>query len=244
MVLRRSRQGREALRVARQSADSQGALDVSLSAAVDAAAPSGVDSATKGEDAEAEQRAVQLMEQEDSAMSEPIDGGDAKEAVTDVADVITAAIKDEEEPTGDQADPEVAESAMKLDADTTEPAAIAPDAVRPSDAAESEAAKLDDAGAETAPPTTSDAQTQEQPTATDQPQSAAQQLAQQAREVHREHPWEHVNDILSILKSTNPLLALTIETMIDQILARLKPTSEEDMYRLLVALLTDGMQVS
>ncbi|RKP06117.1 phosphatidylinositol kinase, partial [Thamnocephalis sphaerospora] len=61
--------------------------------------------------------------------------------------------------------------------------------------------------------------------------------------VHREHPWEHIDDIMSILKSTNPLLALTIETMIDQILQRLKPTSEEDMYRLLVALLTDGIQV-
>jgi transformation/transcription domain-associated protein len=57
-----------------------------------------------------------------------------------------------------------------------------------------------------------------------------------------DNPWDNINDIMSILKSTNPLLALTIETMIDQILQRLKPTSEEDMYRLLVALLNDGVQ--
>ncbi|KAI8052220.1 kinase-like domain-containing protein [Syncephalis plumigaleata] len=60
--------------------------------------------------------------------------------------------------------------------------------------------------------------------------------------LQRDHPWEYLDDIMSILKSTNPLLALTMETMIDQILARLKPTSEEDMYRLLVALLNDGIQ--
>jgi transformation/transcription domain-associated protein len=56
-------------------------------------------------------------------------------------------------------------------------------------------------------------------------------------------PWEHVEDIMSTLKTSFPLLALTMETMVDQIQQRLKPNSDEDIYRLIVALLNDGLQV-
>jgi transformation/transcription domain-associated protein len=56
-------------------------------------------------------------------------------------------------------------------------------------------------------------------------------------------PWESIEEIMSILKTAYPLLALTMETMVDQILARLKPTTDEDIYRLIVALLNDGVQV-
>ena len=56
-------------------------------------------------------------------------------------------------------------------------------------------------------------------------------------------PWEHVDDIMNILKTTFPLLALSMESMVDQIQQRLKPSPEEDMYRLIVALLTDSFQV-
>ncbi|CAG8494689.1 11619_t:CDS:10, partial [Ambispora leptoticha] len=59
---------------------------------------------------------------------------------------------------------------------------------------------------------------------------------------HQKQPWEHVEDIMSILKTTFPLLSLSIETMVDQIQTRLKPTSDEDIYRLIVALLNDGVQ--
>nr|CAG8553245.1 5905_t:CDS:10 [Entrophospora candida] len=55
-------------------------------------------------------------------------------------------------------------------------------------------------------------------------------------------PWEHVEDIMSTLKTSFPLLALTMETMVDQIQQRLKPNSDEDIYRLIVALLNDGLQ--
>ncbi|CAG8494971.1 1279_t:CDS:10 [Ambispora gerdemannii] len=58
----------------------------------------------------------------------------------------------------------------------------------------------------------------------------------------QKQPWEHVDDIMSILKTTFPLLSLSIETMVDQIQIRLKPTSDEDIYRLIVALLNDGVQ--
>lgn len=46
-----------------------------------------------------------------------------------------------------------------------------------------------------------------------------------------------------MLKTSNPLLALSMETMIDGIQQKLKPVADEDMYRLIVALLNDGVQV-
>jgi hypothetical protein len=67
------------------------------------------------------------------------------------------------------------------------------------------------------------------------PVGAQQQLPKQ--------PWEHVEDIMSILKTAFPLLALSMETMVDQIQQRLKPLSDEDIYRLIVTLLNDGVQV-
>jgi transformation/transcription domain-associated protein len=56
-------------------------------------------------------------------------------------------------------------------------------------------------------------------------------------------PWDNIEDIMSMLKTAFPLLALTMETLVDQILARLKPSTDEDIYRLIVALLNDGVQV-
>ncbi|KAJ1997213.1 transcription-associated protein 1, partial [Coemansia thaxteri] len=43
------------------------------------------------------------------------------------------------------------------------------------------------------------------------------------------------------LKTAHPLLALSMETMIDQIVHRLKPSAEEDMLRLVQALLRDAL---
>jgi transformation/transcription domain-associated protein len=56
-------------------------------------------------------------------------------------------------------------------------------------------------------------------------------------------PWENVEEIMSILKTAFPLLALTMESMVDQILQRLKPSTDEDIYRLIVALLNDGVHM-
>ncbi len=56
-------------------------------------------------------------------------------------------------------------------------------------------------------------------------------------------PWEYVDELMSLLKTAFPLLALSMETMVDQILQRLKPTADEDIYRLVVALLSDAIQV-
>jgi transformation/transcription domain-associated protein len=65
---------------------------------------------------------------------------------------------------------------------------------------------------------------------TNQPPSATRQ------------PWEHVDEIMAILKTAYPLLALSMETMVDQIQQRFKCQADEDAYRLIVALLNDGVQ--
>lgn len=56
-------------------------------------------------------------------------------------------------------------------------------------------------------------------------------------------PWEHSDDIMSVLKTTFPLLALSMETMVDQIQKHFKCPPDEDAYRLIVALLNDGLSV-
>lgn len=57
-------------------------------------------------------------------------------------------------------------------------------------------------------------------------------------------PWEHSDEIMSTLKTTFPLLALSMETMVDQISKHFKCPPDEDAYRLIVALLNDGLSVS
>lgn len=55
-------------------------------------------------------------------------------------------------------------------------------------------------------------------------------------------PLEHVEEIMAILKTAYPLLALSLESLVDQINQRFKCTADEDAYRLGVALLNDGVQ--
>ncbi|TPX10443.1 uncharacterized protein E0L32_008662 [Thyridium curvatum] len=54
-------------------------------------------------------------------------------------------------------------------------------------------------------------------------------------------PWELTEEIMSVLKSAFPLLALSMETMVDQIQKHFKCPPDEDAYRLIVALLNDGL---
>ncbi|KAI9139518.1 hypothetical protein BKA69DRAFT_1040037 [Paraphysoderma sedebokerense] len=70
------------------------------------------------------------------------------------------------------------------------------------------------------------------------PPSDQSSASQQARR----QPWEYVEEIMAILKTAYPLLALSMETMVDQIIQRLKPASDEDMYRLIVALHEDSVR--
>ncbi|KAI2643463.1 FAT domain-containing protein [Xylaria nigripes] len=54
-------------------------------------------------------------------------------------------------------------------------------------------------------------------------------------------PWELTEEIMSVVKTAFPLLALSMETMVDQIQKYFKCPPDEDAYRLIVALLNDGL---
>jgi transformation/transcription domain-associated protein len=54
-------------------------------------------------------------------------------------------------------------------------------------------------------------------------------------------PWEYSEEIMAGLKTAFPLLALSMETMVDQIHKNFKCPPDEDAYRLIVALLNDGL---
>jgi transformation/transcription domain-associated protein len=53
--------------------------------------------------------------------------------------------------------------------------------------------------------------------------------------------WDHTDEISSILKTAFPLLALSLETMLDSISKNFRCPPDEDAYRLIVALLNDGL---
>lgn len=55
-------------------------------------------------------------------------------------------------------------------------------------------------------------------------------------------PWEYADEIMGILKTAYPLLALSLESLVDQIQQRFKCSADEDAYRLITALLKDGLQ--
>ena len=74
-----------------------------------------------------------------------------------------------------------------------------------------------------------------------QPQSATEQEAEQPPAPKK--PWEYSDEIMSVLKTAFPLLALSMETMVDQIQKHFKCPPDEDAYRLIVALLNDGLSV-
>lgn len=64
---------------------------------------------------------------------------------------------------------------------------------------------------------------------------------QQASQTQRKPPWELTEEIMSVLKTAFPLLALSMETMVDQIQKHFKCPPDEDAYRLIVALLNDAL---
>ncbi len=57
------------------------------------------------------------------------------------------------------------------------------------------------------------------------------------------HSWDHIEEVGQILKTAFPLLIMSLETIVDQILQRFKATPEEEIYRLVCMLLQDALQV-
>ncbi len=103
--------------------------------------------------------------------------------------------------------------------------------------------------AKNAPGSATDAKPKEEDTP---PQSASEDVAMADADAGdandesgsaKRFAWEHVDEIMSLLKTAFPLLTLSMETMVDQILHKLKPSTDEDIYRLIVALMNDGVQV-
>ncbi|KAK3373790.1 hypothetical protein B0T24DRAFT_553397 [Lasiosphaeria ovina] len=71
--------------------------------------------------------------------------------------------------------------------------------------------------------------------------NGAPQSDQQSVAGLKKPPWELTEEIMSVLKTAFPLLALSMETMVDQIQKHFKCPPDEDAYRLIVALLNDGL---
>lgn len=101
-------------------------------------------------------------------------------------------------------------------------------------------ASVNDAGASQAPVDTSHADRSQQGAAQAPPNG--QGVTENATVQHRQ-PWEHVDEILQVLKTSFPLLILSLETMIDQIQHKFKLSPEEDIYRNVCMLLQDAVQV-
>jgi transformation/transcription domain-associated protein len=69
----------------------------------------------------------------------------------------------------------------------------------------------------------------------EQAQNAAPQVPD------KQPPWVLTDEIMAVLKTAFPLLALSMETMVDQIQKHFKCPPDEDAYRLIVALLNDAL---
>ncbi|EPX74408.1 SAGA complex phosphatidylinositol kinase-like protein Tra1 [Schizosaccharomyces octosporus yFS286] len=65
-----------------------------------------------------------------------------------------------------------------------------------------------------------------------------------AEDILEKPSWDYADEIMSILKTAYPLMALTMETLVDQIQSRFKGENDEDTFRLITALLNDAMQHS
>lgn len=60
----------------------------------------------------------------------------------------------------------------------------------------------------------------------------------------RRSPVDYTDDLLAILKTGYPLLSLSMENMVEHIVQRLRSTADEDLYRVIVTLLSEAFQVS
>ncbi|GJN85795.1 hypothetical protein PLIIFM63780_009369 [Purpureocillium lilacinum] len=73
------------------------------------------------------------------------------------------------------------------------------------------------------------------------PAGTAQAPGQGQGQGQKKPPWDLTEEIMAVLKTAFPLLALSMETMVDQIQKHFKCPPDEDAYRLIVALLNDAL---
>lgn len=85
-------------------------------------------------------------------------------------------------------------------------------------------------------------QSNDQPMQDSQDQAGAQANPQLShRPQGPKQPWEYLEEVSSVLKTAFPLLALSVETMVDQISRNLKSAPDEEAYRLINALFNDAL---
>ncbi|KAF7332097.1 hypothetical protein MKEN_00090300 [Mycena kentingensis (nom. inval.)] len=80
----------------------------------------------------------------------------------------------------------------------------------------------------------------------DHPMPAANDSAQQGQSgpdgQNPRQSWDYVEEVVQMLKTAFPLLVLSLETIVDQISTKFKPSSEEEAYRHLFMVLNDALQ--
>lgn len=59
----------------------------------------------------------------------------------------------------------------------------------------------------------------------------------------KRNPIEYTDDLLAVLKTGYPLLSLSMENMVEHIVQRLRSTADEDLFRVVVTLLSEAFQV-
>lgn len=74
-------------------------------------------------------------------------------------------------------------------------------------------------------------------------QTSAEAVAAAAAVAFPRQASDLVDEVLQVLKTTFPLLILSLETMVDQIHQKFKPPPEEDIYRHICLLLQEAIQV-
>jgi transformation/transcription domain-associated protein len=79
--------------------------------------------------------------------------------------------------------------------------------------------------------------------ATQNGQSPAEAIAAVAAAAFPRQALELVDEVLQVLKTTFPLLILSLETMVDQLHQKFKPPQEDDIYRHICLLLQEAIQV-
>lgn len=60
----------------------------------------------------------------------------------------------------------------------------------------------------------------------------------------RRSPVDYTDDLLAILKTGYPLLSLSMENMVEHLVHRLRSTADEDLFRVIVTLLSEAFQVT
>jgi transformation/transcription domain-associated protein len=58
------------------------------------------------------------------------------------------------------------------------------------------------------------------------------------------HALDYIEEIMAVMKTSFPLLTLSMETMVDQIQQKFKALPEEDIYRSIGLMMQDAVQVN